>query len=245
VRGFASRQICRYHSGQQDEEHDSRTGEPFERPDFVEEMTRNARPGTTCRPSAKTACRDATARLSAKRRQSERSAARLEALRTRLDASPARARPSIRRNSGRQRAAPHFRLRPSLRLGTEVRTVSRTPEPEDSRVSRFEVALRPTNDAGREERLRYDFVAVCNGVFSQARVPAIDGRQRFAGRVLHLSELTDVLMLEGQRIVVVGAGKSALDCAAWAAQHCRACTLVYRAPHWMVPRYFYDVAGWA
>jgi cation diffusion facilitator CzcD-associated flavoprotein CzcO len=139
----------------------------------------------------------------------------------------------------------HFRLRPSLRLGTEVRTVSRTPEPEDSRVSRFEVALRPTNDAGREERLRCDFVAVCNGVFSQARVPAIDGRQRFAGRVLHSSELTDVLMLEGQRIVVVGAGKSALDCAAWAAQHCRACTLVYRAPHWMVPRYFYDVAGWA
>jgi cation diffusion facilitator CzcD-associated flavoprotein CzcO len=51
--------------------------------------------------------------------------------------------------------------------------------------------------------------------------------------------VTDPLALKDKRIVVVGAGKSALDCATWAALHCRACALVYRAPHWMVPRYFY------
>jgi dimethylaniline monooxygenase (N-oxide forming) len=51
--------------------------------------------------------------------------------------------------------------------------------------------------------------------------------------------MTDPFALIGQRIVVVGAGKSALDCATWAARHCRSSTLVYRAPHWMVPRYFY------
>jgi hypothetical protein len=38
---------------------------------------------------------------------------------------------------------------------------------------------------------------------------------------------------------VVGAGKSALDCATWSAQHCDTCTLVFRAAHWMVPRYFF------
>jgi len=51
--------------------------------------------------------------------------------------------------------------------------------------------------------------------------------------------MTNPFALTGRRIVVVGAGKSALDCATWAAHHCRSCTLVYRAPHWMVPRYFY------
>jgi dimethylaniline monooxygenase (N-oxide forming) len=132
-----------------------------------------------------------------------------------------------------------FRLRPLLRLTTEVRTVSRTRGPADSQISPFEVTLGSTNGTGREARVHCDFVAVCNGVFSQPHVPAIDGRERFAGRVLHSSEVTDPVMLEGQRIMVVGAGKSALDCATWAAQHCRACTLVYRASHWMVPRYFY------
>jgi cation diffusion facilitator CzcD-associated flavoprotein CzcO len=37
--------------------------------------------------------------------------------------------------------------------------------------------------------------------------------------------------------VVVGAGKSALDCAAWAARRARSATLVFRRPAWMVPRY--------
>jgi dimethylaniline monooxygenase (N-oxide forming) len=133
----------------------------------------------------------------------------------------------------------HFGLRPLLRLATEVCTVSRAPEPADGDASPFEITLRPRDSQDPAQRLHCDFVAVCNGVFSEAHVPTIDGRERFAGRVLHSSEVTDPLALEDKRVLVVGAGKSALDCATWAAQHCRACTLVYRAPHWMVPRYFY------
>jgi cation diffusion facilitator CzcD-associated flavoprotein CzcO len=132
-----------------------------------------------------------------------------------------------------------FGLRPLLQLATEVRTVSRTPGRSGGRASPFEVTLGTMDHPAREAQLHFDFVAVCTGVFSQAHVPTIDGRERFVGQVLHSSEVTDPLALEGKRIVVVGAGKSALDCATWAAQHGRACTLVYRAPHWMVPRYFY------
>ena len=40
-----------------------------------------------------------------------------------------------------------------------------------------------------------------------------------------------------QRVDVVGAGKSALDGAAWAAREGKASTIVFRKPHWMVPRY--------
>jgi dimethylaniline monooxygenase (N-oxide forming) len=133
----------------------------------------------------------------------------------------------------------YFDLQPLLRLRTEVDTVSRTPVRADSRASPFEVQLRITGRPNRGEQLHCDYVAVCNGVFSQPYVPILPGRERFTGEVLHSSEVTDPLALKDKRIVVVGAGKSALDCATWAALHCRACTLVYRAPHWMVPRYFY------
>jgi thioredoxin reductase len=133
----------------------------------------------------------------------------------------------------------HFELAPLLRLATEVCSVSRAPRSADRASSPFELTLRRRNGRARETRVSCDFVAVCNGVFSQPYVPPIEGRERFAGRVLHSSEMTDPFALIGQRIVVVGAGKSALDCATWAARHCRSCTLVYRAPHWMVPRYFY------
>jgi dimethylaniline monooxygenase (N-oxide forming) len=132
-----------------------------------------------------------------------------------------------------------FELAPLLRLATEVCRVSRAPRRGDRAPSGFELTLRRRDGPVRETRLHCDFVAVCNGVFSQPQVPAIEGRERFAGRVLHSSGMTDPFALIGQRVVVVGAGKSALDCATWAARHCRSCTLVYRAPHWMVPRYFY------
>lgn len=133
----------------------------------------------------------------------------------------------------------HFSLRPLLRLSTEVINVSRRPQPTDGPQTGFEVTLRVLAPAVREEKLICDFVVVCNGVFSQPSMPIIEGRQRFAGRVLHSSEITDPLSFDDKRIVVVGAGKSALDCATWAARRGRACTLVFRAPHWMVPRYFF------
>jgi Flavin-binding monooxygenase-like len=132
----------------------------------------------------------------------------------------------------------HFALAPLLRLSTEVCRVSRVPWQGDRDSSPFELRLRRRDGPVRDARTCCDFVVVCNGVFSQPYVPAIEGRERFAGPVLHSSEMTDSCSLAGQRVVVVGAGKSALDCATWGARHCRACTLVYRAPHWMVPRYF-------
>lgn len=41
------------------------------------------------------------------------------------------------------------------------------------------------------------------------------------------------------RVMVIGAGKSALDCATFAAQRGAPTTLLFREPHWMVPRFFF------
>ena len=102
----------------------------------------------------------------------------------------------------------------------------------------FDVTVRPTGDGGESGTRRFDFVAVCNGTFSEPHIPNIAGRERFAGPVLHSSEFTDADLVRGRRVVVIGAGKSAFDCASFAAHHAASCTLVFRAPHWMVPRYF-------
>jgi cation diffusion facilitator CzcD-associated flavoprotein CzcO len=81
-----------------------------------------------------------------------------------------------------------------------------------------------------------DFVVICAGTFSEPQVPEIPGAERFAGLLMHSSQATDPALVTGRRVVVVGAGKSALDCAAWAAESAQSCTLVFRAPHWMSPR---------
>ncbi|MFC9997320.1 flavin-containing monooxygenase [Nocardia sp. NPDC127526] len=105
-----------------------------------------------------------------------------------------------------------FGLEPLIRLSTEVVEVAR-------HGAGFAVTV--LGPRGRAE-LSCDFVVVYAGIYSEPDMPRIDGAEQF----------------NGKRVVVVGAGKSALDCAAWAAEHARHCALVFRTPHWMAPRWF-------
>ncbi|MFB7724866.1 flavin-containing monooxygenase [Nocardia sp. NPDC056100] len=124
--------------------------------------------------------------------------------------------------------AARFELNPVIRLSTRVTEVAR-------HESGFTVTgIGPDGPI----ELACDFVVVCTGTYSEPELPDIAGRERFAGTVLHSSEATDPALFAGRRVIVVGAGKSALDCAAWAAAHARDCTLVFRTPHWMAPRWF-------
>jgi dimethylaniline monooxygenase (N-oxide forming) len=120
-----------------------------------------------------------------------------------------------------------FELGPLIRLSTEVVHVAR-------RADGFDVTVRGPDGL---DRVACDFVAVCAGTYSEPQIPEIAGVQDFTGTIVHSSRATDPALFAGNRVVVVGAGKSALDCAAWAAEVARHCTLVFRAPHWMAPRY--------
>jgi dimethylaniline monooxygenase (N-oxide forming) len=129
--------------------------------------------------------------------------------------------------------AERFGVAARIRFGTQVVHVGRG---EDG--VHWEVAVRA---AGRLERLEFDFVVVCNGVFSEPNVPRVSGVERFAGPVLHSSQVTDPELVTGRRVIVVGAGKSALDCATWAAREGSSCILAFRRAYWMVPRYLLGV----
>jgi dimethylaniline monooxygenase (N-oxide forming) len=119
-----------------------------------------------------------------------------------------------------------FRLAPLIQLSTEVILVSRHGRG-------FEVVV---NGPRGEMTLQSDFVVVCAGTFSEPAVPHIRDAERFAGTAVHSSQATDPGLVIGKRVVVVGAGKSALDCATWAAESAQHCTLIFRAAHWMAPR---------
>jgi dimethylaniline monooxygenase (N-oxide forming) len=132
-----------------------------------------------------------------------------------------------------------FGLGPCMRLSTEVAAVRRAPGEGSDGGFRVMVrsAARRGGRAGPPETLSFDFVVVCNGVFSEPALPPLEGRERFRGRTVHSSRFVDPAQVGDGRVVVVGAGKSALDCALAAVGVGAECTLVCRTPHWMVPRY--------
>jgi dimethylaniline monooxygenase (N-oxide forming) len=127
--------------------------------------------------------------------------------------------------------AERFGVAPRIRFATEVVGVARA---EDG-VHWVVTVL----SSGRSERLEFDFVVVCNGIFSEPNIPKVSGAEQFAGPVVHSSQITDPDLVRGRRVIVVGAGKSALDCAAWAAREGRSSTLVFRRAYWMMPRYLF------
>jgi dimethylaniline monooxygenase (N-oxide forming) len=120
-------------------------------------------------------------------------------------------------------------VRDHIRFATEiVRVVRRL----DGRAGwRVEDRAGATHD--------FDFVVVCNGMFSIPSVPAAPGRDEFeraGGVVLHSSQLRDTAMLKDRNAVVVGFGKSALDMAQVARSHARSAVIVCRHVHWKFPR---------
>ena len=131
-----------------------------------------------------------------------------------------------------------FQFGDAIQLSTEVVSVSLAPS-SASNHGGFDVSVRGRDHSEATEKSHFDFVAVCNGVFSEPNVPAIEGRELFQGSVLHSSQISNPELARDQRVVVVGAGKSALDCVNWAAERARSVILVLRAPHWMIPRYFF------
>lgn len=85
----------------------------------------------------------------------------------------------------------------------------------------------------------YDYVVVCNGLYSTPHVPEFPNQDEFKGRIVHSSRFQDPELAQHTNVVVVGFGKSALDRAEEVAQLADQTTLVFRRPHWPVPQKFF------
>merc|ERR1719401_1545352 len=58
---------------------------------------------------------------------------------------------------------------------------------------------------------------------------------------MHAERFTDKALAAGKKVIVVGGGKSAIDCAVAAAKTAEHATLLFREFHWPVPRYLLDL----
>jgi cation diffusion facilitator CzcD-associated flavoprotein CzcO len=129
--------------------------------------------------------------------------------------------------------ARHFGVHERIRFGTEVVRILRRPDGREG----WRLAFR--RRGSDDESMDFDFVVVCNGLFSVPSIPTFPGQDEFkaaGGLILHSSQLRDVIVLKDRRAVVVGFGKSAIDMAELALATARSTAMVCRQVHWKFPR---------
>jgi dimethylaniline monooxygenase (N-oxide forming) len=126
--------------------------------------------------------------------------------------------------------ARHFGVWDHIRFGTSVIEVR---EPSEVGGSWTIVTER----AGRRREDDFDMVVVAIGLYSsRPHLPSFPGQERFEGEIMHVSSFQEPEQAAGKDVVVVGFGKSATDAALESAAVADRTTLVFREPHWPVPR---------
>lgn len=118
-----------------------------------------------------------------------------------------------------------------IRFGTEV--VSVEPRVTDGAVG----SAGWTVTLGTGESIDYDGVIVANGHLWDKKVPEVPGT--FSGRQLHSSEYQNVGDIEGERVLVVGAGNSGCDLAVDVAQHRLEADIVIRHGVYFQPKTYF------
>jgi putative flavoprotein involved in K+ transport len=119
-----------------------------------------------------------------------------------------------------------YLLRYAAWLDTDIRTGHRVTGVEtalDGDADGFEVTL----EGGQQMRARS--VVAATGGFGRPHRPALPGLDQFTGTVLHAADYRTPDSLAGRRVVVVGAGNSAVQIAAELAGHATV-TLASRSP---------------
>jgi cation diffusion facilitator CzcD-associated flavoprotein CzcO len=132
--------------------------------------------------------------------------------------------------------ADHFGLDSALRLSTEV--TAAVPVPDGGWAVTTASAGPP--GAGAESITEHvGALVVANGIFCEPAVPRYPGEAEFTaagGRVLAGTELHDEEEARGQRVLVVGYGKSACDVTVALSEAAASTDVIARHLLWKVPR---------
>lgn len=137
--------------------------------------------------------------------------------------------------------ARQFGLDPHIRLNTEV-----TDTQFDEAAQKWTVKTR-NNSTQPEESQSFDYLVVCNGIFSQPMVPDYPGSAEFiaaGGRVCHTSQLHDYAEVKGKHVLVVGYGKSSCDVAQAVCEQAASTRVVARHLIWKVPKMLMNVLNY-
>lgn len=130
-----------------------------------------------------------------------------------------------------QSYAEAFELLPLIRFSTPVTHAIQDAD------GLWQVTYRPQN--GPQESDFFDFLTVCNGIFSIPSVPDFTGQDEFraaGGSICHSSEFLKLEDAKGKHVVVIGYGKSSCDVAVGLADVSASMTVVARELIWKVPK---------
>lgn len=133
-----------------------------------------------------------------------------------------------------QSYAKHFGLDRDILLGTEVDSASLEPGEHG-----WVVTTRNRSAADGSSQHRFDYLVVCNGIFSIPSIPGFPGSAAFkdaGGRILHTSQFTDLEDARNKHVLVVGYGKSSCDVANAIVGVSRSTTVVARSLIWKIPK---------
>lgn len=97
---------------------------------------------------------------------------------------------------------------------------------------RWTVEFGSAVNAGTES---FDHFVMAPGMFNIPKIPDWPGRDRFAGEVIHSSELRDTAQIKGRRVAIIGFSRSAMDIAVDIVDDAQSVTLVHRSVRWPVP----------
>ncbi|GIL48110.1 hypothetical protein Vafri_4805, partial [Volvox africanus] len=92
---------------------------------------------------------------------------------------------------------------------------------------------------GRRYKVNASYCVLCTGLYATPFIPSIPGQELYRGLQVHSRDFTDASVVGGKRVLVVGAGKTAVDIITelTATSKAASVTLLYRRPHWPLPRY--------
>jgi 4-hydroxyacetophenone monooxygenase len=128
-----------------------------------------------------------------------------------------------------EHVADHFDIRRYIRFGVEV---TEADYDEDS----AEWHVQATTDAGNKETLSADMVISAVGAFNKPKYPDVPGIDQFEGQSAHTARWPEEgIDLEGQRVVVVGNGASAMQVVPAIAEQVASLTVIQRSPQWAAP----------
>ena len=130
-----------------------------------------------------------------------------------------------------------FDLAQNISLNSEV-----TKAVIDPLTKRWNLTVRrdtEKNGTAAEEH-EFDYLIVCNGIFSIPFIPEYDGAEEFVaagGRLCHTSQFVDVEDAQNKNVLVVGYGKSSCDVAMAALGTSKSTSIIARNLIWKMPKY--------
>ncbi len=134
-----------------------------------------------------------------------------------------------------------FGLAPHLQLNTAVERAEL-----DEATCVWTVTTR-TGAAVETAVHHFDYLVVCNGIFSEPSIPAFEGSETFVaagGRICHTSQFNDAEAARGKHVLVVGYGKSSCDVANAVADISASTTVLARTLIWKIPKKFMNVLNY-